>query len=98
MKTTHIAAWMLWIGGTILIVASWIRLVPNEIGWIGFVVAAVGTLLSYAAPSRTHNRNAVVVECDQCRQRLQIPADKGELRVRCPRCGRCWDWKPEATG
>jgi hypothetical protein len=45
-------SWALWIAGTILIVGSWINVVPNPIGWIGFGVALAGTLLSMASQSR----------------------------------------------
>jgi hypothetical protein len=38
--------WLLWIGGTILIIASWGEIVTPAIGWIGFGVALTGTLLS----------------------------------------------------
>jgi hypothetical protein len=48
----HKIAWALWIGGTILIVGSWISIVPNPIGWVGFGVALAGTLLSMASQSR----------------------------------------------
>ena len=39
--------WLLWISGSILIVASWGNVVPPAIGWIGFGIATAGTLLSY---------------------------------------------------
>jgi hypothetical protein len=42
MTTTQQLGWCLWIGGTALIIASWVRLVPNSIGWIGFVLAVIG--------------------------------------------------------
>ena len=41
--------WAMWIGGTILIVASWGDIVSPTVGWIGFVVAMGGTLLSLGA-------------------------------------------------
>jgi hypothetical protein len=44
--------WALWIGGTILIVASWTDVVTPTIGWIGFGVALAGTLLSFGAQQR----------------------------------------------
>ncbi len=45
-------SWVLWIPGTIAIMASWFNLVPARIGWIGFWVALAGTLLSFF-PSRS---------------------------------------------
>ena len=38
----------LWISGTVLIVLSWVNVVPNKVGWIGWGVALFGTLLSFA--------------------------------------------------
>jgi hypothetical protein len=45
--------WAMWIGGTILIVASWANVVTPTIGWIGFGVALIGTLLSFGAQQRS---------------------------------------------
>jgi hypothetical protein len=39
-------AWVLWIIGTIVIVLSWSGAVSNLVGWGGFAVALIGTLLS----------------------------------------------------
>jgi hypothetical protein len=44
-------AWVLWIAGTVLIVGSWTRTIPITVGWIGFAMAGVGSLISYA-PTR----------------------------------------------
>jgi hypothetical protein len=43
-------AWVLWIVGTALIVGSWIDLVPALVGWGGFFLALIGTVLSYVVP------------------------------------------------
>jgi LSD1 subclass zinc finger protein len=94
MSFTHTVAWGLWIGGTILIVGSWIRIVPNELGWIGFVAAAIGTCLSYAFPAMSEDRSNAIIECPGCRQCLTVPVDKGALAIRCPKCFHEWDWKP----
>jgi hypothetical protein len=45
-------AWALWIPGTVLVIGSWVDVVPVTIGWIGFGVAIVGTLISTAGPTR----------------------------------------------
>ena len=39
-------SWILWIGGTIVIVLSWTHAVTPQIGWIGWGVALAGTVLS----------------------------------------------------
>jgi hypothetical protein len=44
--------WGMWIGGTILIVASWVDIVSPTVGWVGFGVALLGTLLSFVAQQR----------------------------------------------
>jgi hypothetical protein len=36
----------LWVVGTVLVVLSWIDVVPPRIGWVGFVIAGVGWLVS----------------------------------------------------
>jgi hypothetical protein len=41
----------LWIAGTVVIVLSWMHVVPAKIGWIGFAVALTGTLLGYCRKS-----------------------------------------------
>lgn len=32
----------------------------------------------------------------ECQQLISVPSDKGELLVRCPKCGRKWRWNPPA--
>ncbi len=44
--------WVLWIGGTAVIVASWLNIVTPAVGWVGFGVALAGTLLSFGAQQR----------------------------------------------
>jgi hypothetical protein len=45
-KTVYKSAWVIWIIGSLLIIASWISLVPLNWGWFGFVTTLVGVLLS----------------------------------------------------
>ena len=63
MKDLHIVAWGLWIGGTILIVGSWSRIVPNEIGWIGFLAAGAGTALLNQVVSAVGAENLAIGRC-----------------------------------
>jgi hypothetical protein len=45
--------WALWIVGTAIIVASWANVVTPTVGWVGFGIALVGTVLSsFARRSR----------------------------------------------
>ena len=44
--TRRKTAWWLWILGTAIIVASWIGMVSFAVGWCGFAVALIGTILS----------------------------------------------------
>src|SRR5689334_13448355 len=37
----------IWIIGTVLIVLTWIRVVPPLVGWIGFGISGFAVLLSY---------------------------------------------------
>ena len=41
--------WLLWIGGTVLIVLSWTDTVSPEVGWAGYAVALAGMVLSRIA-------------------------------------------------
>ena len=48
--------WMLWIVGSALLVASWLRCLTQRAGWLGLATAMVGVLASWAtdeAPRRT---------------------------------------------
>jgi hypothetical protein len=42
----HYVCWLLWIGGTMLIVLSYADVVPNTVGWLGFAIACGGSFLS----------------------------------------------------
>jgi hypothetical protein len=46
-------AWLIWIGGTILVVLSWDGTVSAEVGWVGFVTALIGVGLSFIPHIRT---------------------------------------------
>jgi hypothetical protein len=41
--------WLTWWAGTALIVLSWISVVSNSIGWIGFGIAMASTIISVIA-------------------------------------------------
>jgi membrane-bound ClpP family serine protease len=49
MSAMYKFCWVLWIGGTILILASWVDVVSPTVGWVGFAIALIGTLLSFVA-------------------------------------------------
>ena len=53
-------AWLVWIGGTILIILSWNDTVSPEIGWIGFVLALIGVGLSFIPHLRTKREKPAV--------------------------------------
>ena len=40
-------AWWLWAGGTVLIVLSWLEVVSPTVGWIGFGIGFVGSVISW---------------------------------------------------
>jgi hypothetical protein len=46
MKRNQIA-WYLWFIGTVLIVLSWFKVVNNTIGWCGFGMGMVGSVMSW---------------------------------------------------
>lgn len=43
------AAWLTWWAGTILIILSWINVVSNRVGWLGFGIACAATITSVVA-------------------------------------------------
>ena len=45
-KTVYKIAWVIWIIGSLLVIASWIALVPLDWGWFGFVVTLIGVVAS----------------------------------------------------
>jgi hypothetical protein len=53
MNPTYKFSLVLWVGGTALIVASWVNIVTPKVGWIGFGIAAAGTLLSWVSNRAT---------------------------------------------
>lgn len=56
--TLYRISWGLWIAGTILIVMNWMRIVSPTIGWVGFGIALVGTLLSLVPGGRAPGPSA----------------------------------------
>jgi hypothetical protein len=46
MNSAYKFSMVLWVGGTVLILASWADAVTPQVGWIGFGIAGAGTLLS----------------------------------------------------
>jgi hypothetical protein len=43
---THRQLWGVWWTGSTLIILSWVHVVPNWIGWVGFFASAFSTLMS----------------------------------------------------
>jgi hypothetical protein len=92
MSKMHKIAWILWIGGTVLIVGSWTGFVPNEIGWAGFCVALGGTVLStfsYASTERG-TRSESQFLCDECKMHHGNVCDRPER----PNALECPDFLP----
>jgi hypothetical protein len=89
MMSVHKLSWALWIGGTILIAASWIDVVTPQIGWVGFGIAVVGTMLSRvnSQPRIEEPKQApAVFLCDSCllndRETCRLP--QRPRAVHCP--------------
>jgi hypothetical protein len=40
-------AWWFWAGGTVLIVLSWANAVTATIGWIGFGIGLIGSVIGW---------------------------------------------------
>lgn len=39
-----------------------------------------------------------VLGCPTCQQRLNVPTDRGELKLTCPNCHTSWVWSPRSPG
>ena len=52
MQVLYKIGWCAWIGGTILIVASWTGTVSATVGWIGFVIALAGAAVTWIPQSQ----------------------------------------------
>ena len=63
---------IVWISGTVLLIVSWLDLIPKEIGLAAFLAAAVAVFVSYL-PSR----EARTQEAD--RRRREEPANQPPL-------------------
>jgi hypothetical protein len=51
--------WLLWIAGSALLVASWLRWLTGRAGWLGLATAMVGVIASW--PAEETMRRAVIV-------------------------------------
>jgi hypothetical protein len=43
----HQWIWIAWMAGVILVMASWTRAVPPEVGWFGFAIGTVAAVISW---------------------------------------------------
>lgn len=50
MTALNYICWTLWIVGTLVIGASWMNVVTPTVGWIGFGIALVGSVISRFSP------------------------------------------------
>lgn len=60
-----VAAWLFWIIGTILIVSSWYGLVRIELGWFGFAVALLGSVLGHLVNVPESSEGEALDDADQ---------------------------------
>jgi hypothetical protein len=38
--------------------------------------------------------STTILPCPNCRQRLRVPINRGDLTLTCPTCRWRWDWSP----
>jgi hypothetical protein len=38
--------------------------------------------------------STTILPCPNCRRRLRVPTDRGDLTLTCPTCRWRWDWSP----
>jgi len=83
MKRNQIA-WWLWAAGTVLIVLSWMKVVSTTVGWCGFVIGFVGSIISWGLrppPSEAQPESHLGPRCVSCNE----PISSG-IGI-CPKCG-----------
>jgi len=39
------------------------------------------------------NSESTVLSCENCKQKLRVPTNRGRIRIRCPKCGYKWEWE-----
>jgi hypothetical protein len=72
----HYVCWLLWIGGTALIVLSWADAVPNTVGWLGFAIACGGSFLPNFLGRRDPSQQPLTSEGFPVRSSgMPLPAD-----------------------
>jgi hypothetical protein len=80
-------AWLIWTGGTILIILSWNGTVSREVGWAGFVIALIGVGLSFIPHVQAKFRKPLPSPpiCQNCQLAMTRDTTAPDKWV-CPRC------------
>jgi hypothetical protein len=73
--------WLLWIAGSALLVASWLRWLTARAGWLGLATAMVGVIASWPAEAPTR-RAVIMAGTAILAALLLVMASRGELRRR----------------
>jgi hypothetical protein len=81
------ASWLLYLVGSLLVFGSWIDLVPNDLGWFGWLMAlagwAVGTRrYRWDHPQRPVSIPEQIEKLDALRQRNVITDEEFQLQKR----------------
>jgi hypothetical protein len=73
--------WLLWISGSVLLVASWLRWLTERAGWLGVAAAMVGVIASW--PEEETTRRAIIAAGTAILAALLLVLTwRGELRRR----------------
>jgi hypothetical protein len=54
----------------------------------------VSRYLTHVRGIGTMNSSTTILPCPNCRRRLRVPTDRGDLWLTCPACRSRWDWSP----
>ena len=57
-------AWWLWACGTVLIVLSWFGIVSYTVGWIGFAIGIVGSVIGWGLVPPQNQSPSMAQEAD----------------------------------
>jgi hypothetical protein len=71
--------WLLWIAGSLLLIASWLRWSTAQAGWLGLAAAMVGVVASWPADEATR-RAIIMAGTATLAALLLVMAWRGELR------------------
>jgi putative oligomerization/nucleic acid binding protein len=84
---TDRVSWLFYLVGSLLVFASWVDIVPNGLGWLGWLMALVGWALGTRRyrgdlPPTSGSRVEQIERLDHLRQRNVITEEEFQVEKR----------------